>query len=91
MSAASPAAESASLARFSSGLWQHLQAVYEAALASGALFKTDSTDEFIEDGGVEFVVRVAASLREKAKDKMKQTEACADGGGCNARVQSTSS
>lgn len=48
-------------------LWQRIQSVYHQALESGALYKTDSSDQFIEDGGVEFVVRVAASLRDKPK------------------------
>ncbi len=76
MRAAPPAAAFVSPAQTSSDLWQRLEAVYEAAVASGAVVKTDSTDEYMEDGGIEFVVRIAASLREKAKKTTTQTEAC---------------
>ena len=50
-----------------SDLWQRIQSVYHQALDSGALYKTDSTDELIEDGTVQFIVRVASSLRDKPK------------------------
>ena len=51
----------------SADLWQRIQPVYQQALELGALYKTDSSDELIKDGGVEFVVRVAASLQDKPK------------------------
>ena len=53
-------------------LWQHIQTAYNRALESGCLFKTDSNDAFITDGGVEFVVRVATSLRDKPKPPSRQ-------------------
>ena len=90
VSATSPAAALMSAVQTSSNLWQRLESVYEAAVASGALFKTDSTDQFIEDGGIEFVVRVAALLREKAKTKKQQTAAYAAVGRCNVIMLSTS-
>ena len=67
-------------------LWQRLVHVYDGALASGALFKTESTDQFMPAGGIEFIVRVAGSLREKAKQKQSKT--CAAAGSCHCTAAS---
>jgi hypothetical protein len=48
-------------------LWDRICGVYEAAQQSGAAFKTETQSELFRDGGIEFVLRVASSLRAKPK------------------------
>ena len=51
------------------GLWQDIVGAYERALDAGAAYKTDTNTELYRDPqhGVEFVLRVAAALRDKPK------------------------
>ena len=50
-------------------MWRRMEHTYDAALATGALSRTEGSDHFTADRGIEFIVRVAASLRRKAKKK----------------------
>ena len=51
------------------GLWQDIVGGYERALDAGAAYKTDTNTELYTDPqhGIEFVLRVAAALRDKPK------------------------
>ena len=50
-------------------LWENITSTYERARASGAAYKTDTKTELYRDPqhGIEFVLRVAAALRDKPK------------------------
>ncbi len=50
-------------------LWEDITSTYERARASGAAYKTDTHTELYRDPqhGIEFVLRVAAALRDKPK------------------------
>ena len=50
-------------------LWEDITSTYERARASGAAYKTDTSTELYKDPqhGVDFVLRVAAALRDKPK------------------------
>ncbi len=50
-------------------LWKDITNTYERARASGAAYKTDTKTELYRDPqhGVEFVLRVAAALKDKPK------------------------
>ena len=50
-------------------LWEDITSTYERARASGAAYKTDTKTELYRDPqhGIEFVLRVAAALRDKPK------------------------
>ncbi len=49
--------------------WQDIVGAYERALDAGAAYKTDTNTELYTDPqhGIEFVLRVAAALRDKPK------------------------
>lgn len=53
----------------SRSLWEDISDVYERARASGAAYKTDTSTEILRDPhyDVDFVLRVAAALRDKPK------------------------
>ena len=48
-------------------LWQRVLEVYDAAQASGAATKTDTSTQLFEDGGITFVLRLASALKAKPK------------------------
>jgi sulfate adenylyltransferase (ADP) / ATP adenylyltransferase len=48
-------------------LWQGICSVYDAAQASGAANRTDTSVVLEPDGGIDFVLRVAAALRAKPR------------------------
>ncbi|MGF1536533.1 MAG: DUF4922 domain-containing protein [Elainellaceae cyanobacterium] len=66
-------------ATLSSGqLWSRVKAQTEYALQCGALQSIPTQSEFLDDGGMLFVVRILSNLARKEKAK-KQTKATADG------------
>jgi hypothetical protein len=48
-------------------LWQRVLAVYDRAQETGAATKTDTQIQLFEDGGIEFVLRIASALKAKPK------------------------
>ena len=50
-------------------LWKDITSTYERARGSGAAYKTDTNTELYRDPvhGIEFVLQVAAALRDKPK------------------------
>lgn len=50
-------------------LWDKITEVYERAYASGVAYKTDTNTEILKDPeyDIEFVLRIAAALRDKPK------------------------
>jgi len=56
-------------------LWQDILRTTERALAARALLPVPTNEEFIEDHGVRFFVRVLAGLRKKAEARKEQDEA----------------
>ncbi|HRD67443.1 MAG TPA: phosphorylase [Candidatus Competibacter sp.] len=55
-------------------LWPLIQRRQREALASGALQPIATTQEFVEDGGIRFLIRIAANLARKEADRVRQTE-----------------
>ncbi len=56
-------------------LWQSIVVVTERALSTGALLSIPTDFDFIEDGGVRFLVRVLSSLERKdAERRMQQAQ-----------------
>ncbi|MFH2008524.1 MAG: phosphorylase [bacterium] len=51
------------------GLWRRVQEVTRRALAGGALVPIPTTGERVLDGGVEFLVRVATSLKRRDEER----------------------
>lgn len=47
--------------------WDRIQASYSSAQQAGAAYQTDTKMEVIRDGGIDFVVRKVAALRDKPK------------------------
>ncbi len=60
-------------------LWQDILRTTEQALATGALHSIPTHQEFIDDGGVRFFVRVLAGLRRKAEARKEQDAAARAG------------
>jgi hypothetical protein len=48
-------------------LWQRVLAVYDQAQETGAATKTDTLIQLFEDGGIQFVLRIASALKAKPK------------------------
>ncbi|MGB5972357.1 MAG: phosphorylase [Nodosilinea sp.] len=60
-------------ARLSSGdLWSKIQQQTQYALGSGALQPVDTRYEFVEQGGMRFLVRILSSLTRKEKASLRQ-------------------
>lgn len=72
----SPMSASTSVQEPSASLWDDIVAAYDRARASGAAYKTDTNTELYRDPrhGIEFVLRVAAALRDKPKPPMERHE-----------------
>lgn len=60
--------------------WSLLQRRRREALASGALQPIATTQEFVDDGGVRFVIRLVANLARKDADRVLQSEKHRSGG-----------
>lgn len=60
-------------------LWRRIEEQTAHALAVGALRSIPTRLEYIEDGGVRFVVRIAPSLARKDRARRKQAQAAASG------------
>ncbi|MEW6416712.1 MAG: DUF4922 domain-containing protein [Nitrospirota bacterium] len=60
-------------------LWQTLVQTTEIALRTGAQLPMPTDYEFIEDGGIQFFVRILSSLQRKDEAKQKQQESSALG------------
>lgn len=56
-------------------LWPTIQRRTQAALRSGKLFPIATEQEFVEDGGVRFLVRVVSSLSRKDAEREKHNTA----------------
>ncbi len=61
-------------------LWPRIVSRSHNAIALGVLHTIDTHRQFIMDGGVEFVVRVAASLARKDQDRRRRSTMAAGGG-----------
>jgi sulfate adenylyltransferase (ADP) / ATP adenylyltransferase len=61
-------------------LWPLLQQRRREALASGTLQTIATTWQFVEDGGVRFVIRMAADPARQDADPARQSERCHSGG-----------
>ncbi len=46
-------------------LWDRVVSTYQRAQESGAATQTDAKVELVQDGGVDFVIRLAESLKQK--------------------------
>lgn len=66
---ASPMSVSTSVQEPTQRLWDDITSTYERARAAGAAYQTDTNTELYMDPqlGIEFVLRVAAALRDKPK------------------------
>ncbi len=61
-------------------LWPLLQRRRREALASGALRPIETAREFVDDGGVRFMIRVVSNLARKAADRVRPTTESRAGG-----------
>jgi ATP adenylyltransferase len=61
-------------ARRDDDLWQRVVACTRTALAKGTLYPIETERFFMEDAGMQFVVRLAINLRRKSEDKRRQVE-----------------
>ncbi|MCK7580390.1 MAG: hypothetical protein MZV65_35265 [Chromatiales bacterium] len=61
-------------------LWPILQRRRREALASGALRPIETVQEFLDDGGVRFLIRVVSNLARKDVDRVRQVEKSRAGG-----------
>lgn len=61
-------------------LWPLLQRRRREALASGALRPIETAQEWVEDGGVRFLIRVVSNLARKDADRVRQVEQNPAGG-----------
>lgn len=48
-------------------LWQRVLEVYDRAQETGAATKTDTKIQLFDDGGIQFVLRIASALKAKPK------------------------
>jgi sulfate adenylyltransferase (ADP) / ATP adenylyltransferase len=60
-------------------LWQSIERTTENALKTGALFPVSTDHTFIEDAGLQFFVRILASLRKKDEARKQQEAATTSG------------
>jgi len=63
-----------------SALWQQVVAVYDKAQQTGAATKIETKLEECEDGGINFVLRVASALKSKPKGMSGSKDQSASGG-----------
>jgi hypothetical protein len=54
-------------------LWEAITERYDAAQRGAAATMTETNTETVEDGGIPFVLRVAARLRDKPKPKLTES------------------
>jgi len=66
--------------RIAGSLWPLLQQRHREALASGALRPIETAPAFVDDGGVRFVIRVAANLARQAAVRERQDSSHRAGG-----------
>lgn len=58
----------------SNGWWQKVKDVTVNALACGALKRFDTSDEYLEDAGVLWIIRVATTLQNKPQGNIKKNK-----------------